>query len=116
MIKQAYGIEALGHSAVFKWHKRLAQRRDRLEDDEHTGRPRMVRTELTIQEVAMLVCANCSQTVDETEAAAGISHGTCHKILPDDLSMSRATQHNVSRVLTQDQRDDQNEHLRGYDR
>jgi hypothetical protein len=42
MIKQAYGEEALGRSAVFKWHKRFAQGRDRLEDEEHTGRPRMV--------------------------------------------------------------------------
>jgi hypothetical protein len=36
MIKQAYGEEALGRSAVFKWHKRFAQERDSLEDDEHT--------------------------------------------------------------------------------
>jgi hypothetical protein len=28
MIKQAYGEEALGCSAVFKWHKRFAQWRD----------------------------------------------------------------------------------------
>jgi hypothetical protein len=28
MIKQAYGKEALGRSAVFKWHKRFAQGRD----------------------------------------------------------------------------------------
>jgi hypothetical protein len=47
MIKQVYGKEALGHS-VFKWQKRFAQGRDSLEDDEHTGRPRTVRTELKI--------------------------------------------------------------------
>jgi hypothetical protein len=60
MIKQAYGEEALGHSVVFKWHKHFAQGRDSLEDDKHTSRPRMVRTELKIQEVAMLVRANRS--------------------------------------------------------
>jgi hypothetical protein len=48
MIKQAYGEEALGCSAVLKWHKRLAQGRDSLEDYEHTSQPRMVRTELKI--------------------------------------------------------------------
>jgi hypothetical protein len=73
-----------------------------LEDDEHTGWPRMVRTELKIQEVATLVCADRSQMVDEIATAAGISHGTCHKILSDDLHMSRVTQHSVPRVLTQD--------------
>jgi hypothetical protein len=92
MIKQAYSKEALGCSAMFKWHKRFAQGRDSLEDDEHTGRPRTVRTELKIQEVATLVCANHSQMTDviaAASAAAGISHGTCHKILSDDLNMSR---------------------------
>jgi hypothetical protein len=75
-----------------------------LEDDEHTGWPRMVRTELKIQEVATLVRAIRSQTVDEIAAAAGagISHCTCHKILSDDLNMSHVTQHSVPRLLTQD--------------
>jgi hypothetical protein len=74
---------------VFKWHKRFAQGSDSLEDDEHTSQPRMVRTEFRIKEVATLVHANRSQMVDEiAAAAAGISHGTCHKILSDDLNMS----------------------------
>jgi hypothetical protein len=105
MIKLAYGEEALGRSVVFTWHKCFAQGRDSFEDDEHTGRPSMVRTELKIQEVATLVHANRSQTVDEIAKAAGISHGTCHRILSDDLNMSRVMQHSVSRVrvLTQDQ-------------
>jgi hypothetical protein len=77
MMKQAYSEEALGRSAVFKWHKCFAQGRDSLEDDEHTGWPRTVRTELKIQEAATLVCANHSQTVDKIAAAAGISHDTC---------------------------------------
>jgi hypothetical protein len=94
MIKQAYGEEALGRSAVFKWHKRFVEGRDSLEDDEHPGQPRMVRNKLKIQEVGMLVCANCSQTVVEV-AAAEISNGTCHKILSDDLNMCCVTQHSV---------------------
>jgi hypothetical protein len=84
-------------------------KRETVWNDEHTGRPRTVRTELEIQEVATLVRANRFQTVDEIAAAAaeaGISHGTCHKILSGDLNMSRVTQHSFPRVLTQDQRDD----------
>jgi hypothetical protein len=92
MISQAYGEEALACSAVFKWHNRFAQGRNSLEDDEHADRPRTVRTELTIQEVAMLVHANHSQMVEEIAAASGTSHGTCHKIVSDDLNMSRVTQ------------------------
>ena len=57
----------------------------------------------------MLVLANRSQSVDDLAAAAAaaeVSHGTCYKILTDDLNMSRVTQQCVPRVLTQDQRDD----------
>jgi hypothetical protein len=42
MIKLAYGKEALGCSAMFKWHKRFAQGRDSLDHDEHTSQPRVV--------------------------------------------------------------------------
>jgi hypothetical protein len=72
-----------------------------LEDDEHTGQLKTVRTELEIQEVTTMVHANRSQTVDEIAAAAvGISQGTCHKILSDDLNMSCVTQHSAPSVLT----------------
>jgi hypothetical protein len=52
------------------------------------------------------VRANCSQTVDKFTAAAEatwISHDTCHKIVSEDMNMSRVTQHSVPRVLTQGQ-------------
>jgi hypothetical protein len=39
--------------------------------------------------------------VDEVTAAAGISLDTWHRILSEDLIMSRVTQHCVPRVLTQ---------------
>jgi hypothetical protein len=103
MIRQVYGEEALDCSAVFKWHKRFAQGRNSSEDNyEHTSQPRTVRTELKIQEVAMLVHANRSQTVNEVttaETALRISNGTCHKIL-SDLNISCVTQLSVPHVLT----------------
>jgi hypothetical protein len=77
-----------------------------LEDDEHTGPPRTVRTEVEIHDFATFVRTKRSHTVHEVAAAARISRGTCHKILSDDLNMSRVTQHSVPRILTQGQRDD----------
>jgi lipopolysaccharide biosynthesis protein len=64
-------------------------------DNEHIGQPRIVRTELKIQKVAIFVHASYSQMVDEATTAAGISHGTCHNILSDNLNMSCVTQHSV---------------------
>ena len=74
-----------------------------MENDVRTGRPKMVRTERKIEEIAILVCAIHSQSVDDFAAAIGVRHGTCCKILSDDLNMSRKTQHSI---LTQDQRED----------
>jgi hypothetical protein len=75
---------------VFKWHKRFTQGKDSLEIEEHTGRLRMVRTELEIQEVATLERDNRSQAVHEAAAAAaGTGCGSCHRFLSDDLNMSR---------------------------
>ena len=45
---------------------------DSLEDDVCIGRPQTVRTERKIQEVATLVRANRSQSVDEHAAAIGV--------------------------------------------
>jgi hypothetical protein len=39
------------------------------------------------------------------KAAAGISHGTRHNILSEDLNMSHVPPHSVPCVLTQDQCD-----------
>jgi hypothetical protein len=44
---------------------------------ELTNRPGTVRTEFTIQDIAMLVHANCSQRVDEVTAAGGFFDGRC---------------------------------------
>jgi hypothetical protein len=49
MIKQEYCEEALVRNAVFKWYEHFAQGRHSLENEECTGRPRAVRTELKLQ-------------------------------------------------------------------
>ncbi|PSN49367.1 hypothetical protein C0J52_12211 [Blattella germanica] len=74
LIRQVYGDDALGRSAVFKWHQRFSQGRDSLEDDQRKGRPPTVRTERKIEEVATVVRANRSQSVDDIAAAVGVSH------------------------------------------
>jgi hypothetical protein len=98
---KAYSIESLGCSTVFKLHKYFPQGRNSLEDDKHISRPRMIRTEHKIEEIATLARANLSKTVDEV-AEAGIGHGTCHAILSYYLNISCVTQHSVRHIMTQD--------------
>ena len=85
----------------------FSQRRDSLEDDDVcTGLPQTVRTERKVEEVAMLVRANRSQSVVDLAGVVGVNLGTCYKSLADILNMSPVTQHSVPLILTQDQRDD----------
>ena len=85
---------------------KFSQGKDSLEDNVQTGQPQTVQIKCKIEEDAMLMHANCSQSVDNLAAAVGVSHGTCYKILTDDLNMSCVVQHSVPRILTQDQCDD----------
>ena len=75
-MQQVYGHDALSRNFVFRWQWRFSQGRDSLEDVVPTGRSQTVRTERKIEEVALLVRANRSQSVDDLPAALGVSHGT----------------------------------------
>ena len=83
----------------------LGARKRQFEDDARTGRQQTFRTERKIQEVATLVSANRSQSVEDLAAAVRVSHGTCYQILTNDLNIFRVIQHTVSRILSHDQRD-----------
>ena len=100
-MQEVYSGDALSRSGTYVSRERMS-----LEDDVRIGLPQTVRTELYIEQVAMLVRANRSQSVHDLAACVRVSHGTFYKILTDDLNMSRVTQHSVPRILTQDQRDD----------
>ena len=69
-------------------------------------RPQTVRIERIVEDVGTLVRANRSQYLDHLTAAVGVSHGTCYKILTDELNMCPVTQHSVPHIPTQDQRHD----------
>ena len=46
-------------------------------------------------------------TIDEVSTLVGISHGTCHKILTEDLKMRRVVSKSVPRLLSVDQKQQQ---------
>ena len=42
-----------------------------------------------IERVRQIMHEDCRRTIDEVSMLAGISHGTCRKILTEDLKMRR---------------------------
>ena len=66
-IKQNRKLNVSNISARLQWRLVESQGRDSLEDDVRTGRPQTVRTEHKIEEVAMLVRANPSQSEETSQ-------------------------------------------------
>ena len=44
------------------------------------------------------------RTIDEVSTLVGISHGTCHKILTEDMTMRRVASKFVPRLVSIDQK------------
>ena len=57
-----------------------------------------------IERVRQIIREDRRHTIDEVSMLVGISHGTCHKILTDDLKKRRLASKFVPRLLSVDQK------------
>jgi hypothetical protein len=48
LVQKAYGNTAVNRSKHFRWYSRFRDGREMVEDDERGGRPKSIRTELTL--------------------------------------------------------------------
>jgi len=85
MLKTAFGEQAMGHSQTFQWFSWFKAGRTSI--DECSGRPVSSSTPKMIESVRQIICEDRRRTIDEFSMLVGISHGTCHKILTEDLKM-----------------------------
>ena len=99
----AYGDVAMKRETCFRWHKRFKNGRLSVEDDERSGRPSTSTDDLHIDEINTLVRANRRLTVRELAEECGISVGSCHHILTEELKMHRVAAKLVLRLMTSDQ-------------
>ena len=60
-----------------------------------------------IERVRQIIREDCRHTIDEVIMLVGISRGTCHKILTEDLKMRRVASKFVPRLLSVDQKQQQ---------
>ena len=104
MLKTAFGEQAMGRSQTFQWFSRLKAGRISTEDDERSGRPVSSSTPEMIERVPQIIREDRRRTIDEVSMLAGISHGTCHKILTEDLKMRRVASKFLPRLLSIDQK------------
>ena len=104
MLKTAFGEQAMGRSQTFQWFSRFKAGRSSIDNDERSGRPVCSSTPEVIERVRQIIREDRRLTIDEVSMLVGISHGTCHKILPEDLKMRHVASKFVPRFLSVDQK------------
>ena len=84
-----YGDNALSRTTVFEWARRFKVGQLIIEDGPRSGRPITTTDEQTIQAVESLVIEDRRITIQQIANTLGISTGTVHGILHDQLHMTK---------------------------
>jgi len=103
MLKTAFGEQAMGRSQTFQWFSRFKLGRTLTDDDECSGRPVSSSMPEMIERVRQIIREDCCRTTDES-MLVGISHGTCHKILTENLKKQCVASKFAPRLLSVDQK------------
>ena len=79
----------MGITQIKEWYNRFKDGRTWVESDARSGRPSTSRNDELIDQVRTLVMQDRRVTVRELAEEVGISTGSVHFILTDDLAMWR---------------------------
>ena len=105
MMKDANRSSNVNRYLVFKWHKRFSESRESLKDDTGRGRKRTVNAG-TVAAVKSLIEEDLRLTVNDISTKVGVSYGSVHSILRNQLKMSKVHARWVPRLLKMQKRND----------
>ena len=94
-----YKDNALKKTCVYKWIERFQDGREAVEDDEGCGRPTTTKNNEKIDFVRNLVKEDGQLTIYQIAEAVGISVGSAHLILHDNLCLSKLSARWVPKAL-----------------
>ena len=80
-MKKVYGDDCLSRSRIHEWFKRFQERREALEDDERSGRPRNVVNEESVEIVREFIRKEPKSSLKYVESELGISAASIYRIL-----------------------------------
>lgn len=100
MLEEAYGEAAMKKMQVYGWHKHFCDGRARVNDDLRSGRPSTSRNDKNIDRVRNVVRSDRRKSIQQISAEVGISVGSVHGILHEDLNMHYVCQHLVPKMPT----------------
>ncbi|UYV75716.1 K02A2.6-like [Cordylochernes scorpioides] len=87
LIKEAFGDAALSRSRTFEWFSRFQKGREKVNDDQHTGRLRSLRCKENKLKIKELIKSNRIISIKDLSSETGLSVGLCHQIVTKDLDM-----------------------------
>ena len=97
-IQRVFGDDAMGITQIKEWYNRFKDGRTSVESDARSGRPSKSRNDKLIDQVQTL--QDRRVTVRELAEKVGISTGSVHSILTDDLALRRVSAKFVPKLLT----------------
>ena len=99
-IQRVFGDDAMGITQIKEWYNRFKDGRTSVDSDVRFGRPSTSRNDEVIDQVRTLVMQDHRVTVRELAEEVGISTGSVHSILTDDLSMRRVSAKSGNCIMT----------------
>jgi hypothetical protein len=100
-IQQAFGDDAMGATQIKEWFNRLKDGRTLV--DQCSGRPSTSWNANVIEYVCSLILEDRPSTIREIADKVGISTGSAHSIVTEDLHMCRVVPKSVPKLLSQKQ-------------
>ncbi|UYV77659.1 hypothetical protein LAZ67_15001841 [Cordylochernes scorpioides] len=97
--------QALSRSRTFEWLLSFLKGREKVNDDQHTGRPRSLRCEKNKLKKEELIKYNRRFSIKDLSSETGLSVGLCLQIVTKDLDMIRTSSKFVPRILTEEQKE-----------
>jgi AraC-like DNA-binding protein len=101
-IQQAFGVDAMGATQIKEWFNRFKDGRTLADSDQRSGRPSTRRNAIVIEHVRSLILEDRRLTVREIADEVGISTGSAHSILTENLHMCRVVAKFVPKLLSQE--------------
>jgi hypothetical protein len=102
-IQQAFSDDAMGTMQIKEWFNCFKDGRTLAESDQHSGRPSTSWNANVIENVCSLILEDRRLTVREIADKVGISTGSEHSIVTQDLHMCRVVVKLVPKLLSQEQ-------------
>ncbi len=99
-MRQTFGRTCYSRITVFRWYLDFRAGREKLGDLMRQGAPIRARSRRNIRWTKVAVVQNRRITIDQLSSSIGISHGTIHKILHENLGMSKKSAKMIPHKLT----------------